>query len=203
MCVQVPLQKNMFEETKYTSQTCISVRWAFTEIYVDGKKSVEAKLVARGCEKTELQETDPSAFSKESVQHAFMLFFWKEWKYNAIDVKNAIFKEKPIERDILVDSAAESTAPNMIWKLKTFVYGLNDASWTRYVQVIEQLISLGEMSCHYEPGLLFCHYRKSLHTLIINTPCWWSALEWKQFWEKRHSEVSWNTGDWQRNWNSI
>lgn len=104
----------MFEETKYTSQTCISVRWAFTEKYVDGKKSVEAKLVVRGCEKTELQETDPTALSKESMQHAFMLFFWKKWKYNAIDVKNAIFKEKPIERDILVDSAAESTAPNMI-----------------------------------------------------------------------------------------
>ena len=72
------------------------------------------KFVVRDFEKTELQQIDLPLCSKNSVQLAFMLFFWKKWKCNAINVKDAFLQGKPIERDVFVDSDAESEAANVI-----------------------------------------------------------------------------------------
>ena len=72
------------------------------------------KFVVRDFEKTELQQTDLPPCSKEQVQLAFMLFFCKEWKCNAIDIKDAFLQVKPIKRDVFVDSTPESKAPNVI-----------------------------------------------------------------------------------------
>ena len=130
------------------------------------------KFVVRDFEKTELQQTDLPPCSKNSVQLAFMLFFWKEWKCNAINVKDAFLQGKPIERDVFVDFAAESKAANVIWKLKTW-----------YMRVKEELISLGEMPCHYKPWLFYWHYRESLYTVItthVGDMCWKQAVSLRE-----------------------
>ena len=116
-------ENKMFDEIRYTGQKYVSVRWVFTEKIIDVKKIVKARLVARGFEETNLQQTDSPACSKESLWFATMLFFWKGWKCNTISVKAVILQGKPIERDTFSETLEEFKVPNVIWKLKTCLWG--------------------------------------------------------------------------------
>ena len=45
-------RKDVYREVPYNGQRCISVRCVFRERFLDGKKTVKARIVARGFEET-------------------------------------------------------------------------------------------------------------------------------------------------------
>ena len=51
-------RNNVFEEVPDHGQKVVSVRWVFTDKYIDGKHVTKARLVARGFEESELLQTD-------------------------------------------------------------------------------------------------------------------------------------------------
>ena len=168
-------KNNVFLEVPYKGQKCISVRWVFTEKFIDGKKTVKARLVARGFEEAELRYTDSPTCSKESLRLALTLFTSKGWKCNAIDVKAAFLQGKPLDREIYIDPPVEFRKENIVWKLKTCVYGLNDASRTWYLRVREELMLLGVKPSSYEPSLFYWHHENNLQGLItihVDDLCW-------------------------------
>lgn len=53
-----------------------------------------------------------------------------------------------------------------VWKLNVWVYGLSDASHLWYLKVKEELLSLGITCCHYDPGLIYSHFKDERYGLI-------------------------------------
>ena len=66
-----------YKEVPYTGQICIFVRWVFTEKYIDGKRNIKARLVARGFEEGHLDQNYSPACSKECLRLMFTLLLSK------------------------------------------------------------------------------------------------------------------------------
>ena len=60
-------KNNVYEVLPFTGQKCVSTRWVFTEKFIDGKKAVKARLVARGFEEETTVQVDSPACSKEAL----------------------------------------------------------------------------------------------------------------------------------------
>ena len=121
-------RNKVYQEVTYNGQKCISVRWVFTEKYVDGKKIVKAGLVARGFEESEPLQVDSPMCSKESLRLVASLIVLKGWICNGIDVKAAFLQGKHIDSDVYIEPPPEIEKKDMVWKLNVCVYGLSDAS---------------------------------------------------------------------------
>ena len=159
-------RNKVYQEVTYNGQKCISVRWVFTEKYVDGKKIVKARLVARGFEESEPLQVDSPTCSKESLRLVASLIVSKGWICNGIDVKAAFLQGKHIERDVYIEPPPEIEKKDMVWKLNVCVYGLSDTSRTWYLRIKEELVSLGAKCCRYEPALFYWHCDGELNGLI-------------------------------------
>ena len=86
----------------------------------------------------------------------------REWQCNSIDIKAVFLQGKPIDRDVYVKPPMEVFTEGTIWKLKTCVHGLNDASCTWYMRVREELIKLGAKVSKFDAGLLYWHNNDKL-----------------------------------------
>ena len=159
-------KNNVFEEVVDNGEKCISVRWVFTDKYIDGKHSVKARLVARGFEETELMQTDSPTCSKESIRLMTSILVSKGWESNGIDVKAAFLQGKAIDRDVYIKPPPEFEKHNTLWKLNVCIYGLNDASRTWYLKVCEELLALGVTQCKNEPAMFYWHHEELLHGMI-------------------------------------
>ena len=60
-------KNNVYEVLPFTGQKYVSTRWVFTEKFIDGKKAVKARLVARGFEEETTVQVDSPACSKEAL----------------------------------------------------------------------------------------------------------------------------------------
>ena len=91
-------KNDVYEVLPYTGQKCVSTRWVFTEKFIDGKKAVKARLVARGFEEETNFQVDSPTCSKEALRLASTLMMTKGWKCNSIDVRAAFLQGKQLER---------------------------------------------------------------------------------------------------------
>ena len=119
-------RNKVYNEVPFCGQKCLSVRWTFTEKFVDGKKVFKARLVARGFKETEPIQADPPTCSKEAIRLTSTLLVSRRWVCNSIDVKAAFLQGKEIDWDIFIEPPPECEKQNVIWKLNVCVYGLND-----------------------------------------------------------------------------
>ena len=72
---------------------------------------------------------------------------------NAIDIKSAFLQGKQTERPIFIIPPSEFQEQNIVWKLKTCIYGLSDALRKWYIRVKEELCKLGIQCSKSEPSL--------------------------------------------------
>ena len=82
------------------------------------------------------------------------------WPSNAIDIKSAFLQGKQIERPVFLIPSPEFQEQNIVWKIKTCIYSLSDASRKWYLRVKEELCKLGIQCCKFEPcldGILITH----------------------------------------------
>ena len=133
-------RNKVYEEVPFNHQKYISTnKWVIIEKAVEGEKKLKALLVVRGFEEQAKIQTDSPTCSKECQRLVLTLMASREWQCNSID----ILQGKPIDRDVYVKRSMEVFTDGTIWKFKTCVYGLNDASRTWYMRVREELIKLG------------------------------------------------------------
>ena len=62
------------------------------------------------------------------VRLILILFASNRWPCNAIDIKPAFLLVKQNERHVFLIPSVEFQEQNMVWELKTCIYGLFDAS---------------------------------------------------------------------------
>ena len=146
----------VYEEVKNTGQKTISVRWVITEKEKEGQQSLKARLVARGFEETcDIQSDSPTA-SKELMRIFLSILCSKGWDINSLDVKAAFLQSKTFDRDVFLKPPKEANcAPDVLWKLRKCVYGLNDAARSWYDTVKKSLQELKCTQVKTEPAAFF------------------------------------------------
>ena len=122
-----------FEEVPFNHQEYISTKWAITEKAVEVEKKLKARSVARGFKDQAEIQTDSPTGSKECQRLVLTIMASRGWQCNSIDIRAAFLQGKPIGRDVYVKPPTEVFTEGTIWKLKTCVYDLKDASRTWYM----------------------------------------------------------------------
>ena len=148
-------QNNVYEEVEFKDQSCITVRWVNTIKFVNGKRKVKCRLVARGFEENQKDLlTDSPTCSKESLRMILTVLASKKWKCRSIDIKAAFLQGRPIERNVFLFPPKEANVDkHKVWKLKTCIYGLGDASRNWYISVKEKIVQLGAKVSKYDPAV--------------------------------------------------
>ena len=161
-------QNNVYETVKFSGQSCVSVRWVTTTKFVNGKRKVKSRFVARGFEeKDDDFLSDSPTCAKESLRIALSIIASKKWKCQSIDIKAAFLQGRPIEREVYITPPSEAgVSPHFVWKLKTCIYGLKDASKTWYLSVKEKFIELGAKPSRYDPAVFIWHQNGALKGIL-------------------------------------
>ena len=161
-------ENKVYRSVPYTDQDCISVRWVNTVKFVNGKRVVKSRLVARGFEEKQGSLlTDSATCAKESLKILLTILASKKWQCQSIDIKSAFLQGKNIERDVYLRPPKEAGVDkNCVWKLNTCIYGLSDASRHWYLSVKDELIKLGVKCSKYDPVVFYWHHNGELHGII-------------------------------------
>ena len=142
-----------------------------TEIFVNGKKKITARLLARGYNKDSSEILkDSRTFTEESKASNW-------WTCNSIDIKPAFLQEKK-NRVVYLTPPPEFEEKDIVLKWNTCIYGLSDASWGWYLCVKEELDKLWLKCSRFEPALFFWHFSNELQGLLITHVddfCWGST----------------------------
>ena len=149
-------------------QHCISCRWVITEKgNPDGSSYIKARLVARGFEEdTTGVQTDSPTCGKESLRVVLAIAASQSWSCHSIDVKAAFLQGSPLEREVFLRPPSEANAGSHVWKMKTCVYGLNDASRYWYLRVRQELLALGMVASKLDAALFYWRAEDGLEGII-------------------------------------
>ena len=71
-----------------------------------------------------------------------------------------------MDRELYLVSPQEAEADDYAWKLRTCIYGLDDASWAWYLRDQEELSKFRTKTSKYDPAILLWHFIGQLRGLI-------------------------------------
>ena len=118
----------------------ISSRWVVTE-KEEGK--FKARLVVRGFEEEVYPQSDSPTANRDSFKTFLALAANEKFEIKNMDVKSAFLQGTPLKQDVFMEPPVEYKKPGIVWKLKTTVYGLYDASRSWYFAVKNELKDFG------------------------------------------------------------
>ena len=145
----------VYAEVEDAGQDAITIKWVVIEKKQDGNSRIKARLVARGFEEdTTKIRTDSRTISKENLPLICTIAVNNGWKFHSIDVKAAFLQGFPIDKDVYLVPPVEANT-GKLWKLKTAVYGLVDASRAWYLTVTDELTSQGTTCSIYDNALFY------------------------------------------------
>jgi hypothetical protein len=141
--LQAFMDFKVYEEVKDEGQERLSSRWIMTDKSDEQTKKVKARLVCRGYEETVKVQSDSPTGSRETLHMLLSIAASKGWQIQSGDVKNAYLQGEELEREVFMEPPREAKKPNIIWKLKKAVYGMNDAGRRWFFKVEGALVSMG------------------------------------------------------------
>ena len=147
-------------------QQNVSVKWVITQKTEKDVLKVKARLVARGFEEVGEIRNDSPTCMKESIPVALYVMVYKEWMCQSLDLKAAFLQGKTIDRNVFIKPPPEAGCKGYIWKLRTCVYDLVDASRIWYLRIKEDLLNLGMSISKYDPALFFWHCNEQLQGVL-------------------------------------
>lgn len=160
---------NVYEEVTDKGQKCISTRWVCTLKETSNGIVPKARLVARGFEEVnihELQKDSPTCAS-ESLRLLLAVICQNKWQVNSMDIKSAFLQGMELSRDIYIRPPPEAGVDNALWKLKTCVYGLADASLYWYNKVKELMLNSGGKMSRVGPAVFYWQNEQSEVTGVL------------------------------------
>ena len=111
------IRNNVYTEVPLDGQKVISTRWVFTEKIVEGKKTIKARLVARGFEEDSDSlgvRTDSPTCTRHSLKFVMMTAAIKGWKIKSLDVSSAFFQGNQLDRDVFIKPPSELCDGNKV-----------------------------------------------------------------------------------------
>ena len=124
----------------------------------DGKKKLKARPVCRGFEeKNDDVRTDSPTCSRKSPRMVFVTAATMSWELQSSDITAAFLQGNVISRDVYVRPPAEVKEPGLIWKLRRYLYGLNDAPRAWYDRVDQELKKLSAVRSAYDDAMFIWH----------------------------------------------
>ena len=122
----------------------VSCKWVFTEKFVNERKVLKARLVARGFEEDSSNlHTDSPTCSRQSMRLVFLTAASNKWEIKSLDIKAAFLQGDKMERDVFLRPPVDVCPENEVWKLKRCIYGLNDAPRAWYSRVNKEMLKRG------------------------------------------------------------
>ena len=116
---------DVYEEVPNNGQECISTRWVMT---LKGK-GVKARLVARGFQERYPVPSDSPTAAKTAFRTLLALASSNAWRVVTTDIKSAFLQGQAIDHEVYIKPPKEaSSGPDVIWKLKKCLYGLNNGA---------------------------------------------------------------------------
>ena len=136
-------ENNTYDEVDDEGQRTIESMWILTEKVIDGKKAVKARLVAMGNqEKADVQSDSPTG-TKDALFLVFAIGSMNTWRPKTTDVKNAFLQGQKINRTVYLKPPKDLKKDGKIWRLNKCVYGLDDAARSWFLEVEEDLKTMG------------------------------------------------------------
>ena len=90
-----------------------------------------------------------------------------KWLCWSIDIKSAFLQNKNVNRVVYVKPPKEADCQDiMLLKLNTFIYGLNDASRSWYLNVKKKLTWLGAIVCKSDTAVFIWHSQSKVNGLL-------------------------------------
>jgi hypothetical protein len=162
-------QYNVYEEVqRMKNMSCVSSRWILTEKYIDGQKTIKARLVARGFEEDSSNMTkDSPTCTKESLRIVFTVAATENWKIQSLDISSAFLQGNQIQREVYILPPKDVRSDGVVWKLNRCIYGLNDAPRAWYEKVKSEMILLGAMVSKYDHSLFVWHNNCQLIGILV------------------------------------
>ena len=122
-------ENDVFEEVEDKGQARIGTNWVIQEKLIDGALQTKARLTARGDqEDASGLRTDSPTVRKGNIKILLAVAAKYGWPIKTSDVSSAFLQGADAPRDIFVIPPKERRVPGILWKLKTSIYGLRDAS---------------------------------------------------------------------------
>ena len=114
---------------------------------------MKARLTARGDQEggTDIR-TDSPTVRKTNTKVLLVTAAMKNWTVKTSDVTAAFLQGAETTRDIFVIPPKERRIPGVLWKLKTSIYGLCDASRGWYQELRDAIVHLGGKTSHLDPA---------------------------------------------------
>ena len=135
------IENDVFERVPFYGQATVSCKWVFTEKFVNERKVVKARLVARGFEEDSSNlHTDSPTCSRQSTRLVFLTAASNKWEIKSLDIKAAFLQGDKMERDVFLRPPVDVCPENEVWKLKRCIYGLNDAPKAWYSRVNKEML---------------------------------------------------------------
>ena len=113
-------EKKLSELSEKQKSLIIPLTWAIVYKYVNGVRTVSARLCARGDKESQPNRTDCPTASKPALRTSLSVAASKGWKL--IDFTAAFLQGKDIERElyILLPKDIQSEKPDLVWRVVKF-----------------------------------------------------------------------------------
>lgn len=154
---------NVYEEIKDTGQSTISTRWVVTN--KDDK--VKARLVARGYEDMENNQSDSPTANKISLRIFVSLACAMGWQIQSLDIYAAFLQAEAIKRDVYVKPPSDIAKVGIIWQLKKPMYGLDDSARLWYFTLKKKLLDLNCKMSKLDKSVFMYYISNKLCGIIV------------------------------------
>ena len=120
----------VFEEVEDEEQETVGSRWVITQKEKsDGQKqNYKGRLVAKGFQEKEAPQSDSPTMLRESMKMFFSVAANEDFELRKIDIRAAFLQAKQLDREVFLMPPKDIKRDGYIWKLKSPLYGLNNAT---------------------------------------------------------------------------
>lgn len=141
--------------------------WVITQkLLEDGIMGYKARLVACGNEENQSLRTDSPTISKTTLKIIMAIAALMEWKAESGDIKAAFLQGQKLDRPVHIVPPPEAGDQGKLWYLLKPIYGLNDASRSFYLKLVENLIRLGCKRSKFDYAVFLYHQGNQLEGVI-------------------------------------
>ena len=160
-----------YEEIENEGQCFIDSRWVITEKEDhDGQKTkVKARIVAKGFQEAEKPQSDSPTVGRDSLKTFIAVAANMQFQICSVDITGAFLQADMLDRNVYVRPPIDirKLKPNILWKLKKPLYGLDDSSRKFYLVVKKIFLKHGLELLPSDNAYFYCRRNGDLIGQVV------------------------------------